>query len=294
MTIQINPFPCNPQDLAETLSKLGDGSIVKRFRLTNTLALMGSATAVIRNWGGSSWSNGAAITVNDEEPSPGAWKGVANYEGWCTPRGTSTTDYSIIWMDTIARYIRGALTESLCDGSASATVTHYARGQNPGTPITVYDPQGFFGNGENTCKYAAVYSDVAARYEVVECEQVATLIRCTAASAFCPDDARVSVNSPATNLSPYPYNITVSPGSVKNNGQAGGIGDELYCLRITNHSDCSYDWIIVNAPASTQMAVIVGVRIVGNLVQVQYRDVYTNSCGDTYDWQTIHVGTYCD
>ena len=293
----INPFPCNPQEEAANWNEVSKLKPITRFRLTEALELMGSAAAVPLIWNGTLYAASTpAIVVHDEEPTPGAWKGLTDYEGWCVPRGESLTDHSIVWMDTKARYIRGTLSDTLCDGSAAASVTHYARGQNPGATVTVYDPNGYFKDALANCKYTALYSDRLDRYEVIEAERVALIIRCVAALDWCPTDLTVVLDgSTITNLSPYPYSYTPDPpGTATNNGAYGSVGDTVHLIRITNHTNCTYTWLVIASPKDTLVPAIVGVRVVDNLVQVQYKDFYVSDCGTTYDWQTIHTGTYCD
>lgn len=74
---------------------------IRRFYLTEDLELGGSAAAVLQRWNieTQDFEDIRAIVVHDEEPDPGHWEGAEGAEGWCTPRGNSNTQYSIVWMD---------------------------------------------------------------------------------------------------------------------------------------------------------------------------------------------------
>lgn len=73
-----------------------DTAIV-RFKLTSSLSLGGSATAVTRNWNGSAYVDGATITVNDF--SGGRFQGAVGDEGMTAELSDRPGVHEILWIE---------------------------------------------------------------------------------------------------------------------------------------------------------------------------------------------------
>ena len=207
--LMIEPSPCNEDEerrnwmmlvrLRDILCELlgtsdGDALLnLTRFRLTNNLAPGGSATAVKLSYPGGAVTAGDQITVHDVDPSE-PWRGLVAYEGWAAQREGDSTDYNIVVLERIARRVRGTLAGDLSGGSASANVTEFDDGKDPGATVTVHDPNAHWPQSLTGATYEAVYNVKLARYEVIECQKTEWVATATAAQDYSPSTASISIS----------------------------------------------------------------------------------------------------
>lgn len=86
----------------------------------------------------------------------------------------------------LAKHIEFTLAQNLnvYPASTSANVQDWYQGTNPGSPVDVFDEQGRFPLALFGAKGKAVYNNEANEYRIVECQQMATTIRCKVDSGF--------------------------------------------------------------------------------------------------------------
>ena len=269
---------------------------VRKFRLTASLSLTGSAAAVILNWNGAAWVEGDAITVHDEQPAPGRWRGVSGYEGWCTPRGNSATNYSIIHMDLIALRIRGILNEDMSQTvagvSQAATVVHYHQGRDPGTVVDVYDPNGRFPTALFEARFTALYNDRQGRYELETCEQIAIFARAKLLEDSCGGATLSIYDFEHIETQEYSLPPAVLPEIATNTCNHAGLADAVVLLRRISDSPTPA-WEIVDAE-KTPLDVIVDVYKSGTSLMYQPWKVYVEICSGPELGVVWANGTYCD
>lgn len=269
---------------------------IRRFRLTSSLALMGSASAVLLNWNGVGWVEGNAITVNDEQPSPGRWKGELNYEGWCTPRGESATDWSIVWMDLIALRITGTLNEDMSettpDASLVANVTHYHQGRNPGTTVDVWDPNNRFPSAVVDAKFTALYNDRRGRYELETCEQVALWGVAELEQGACGGEMQIK-NFEIIPIQEYSLDPPIQPTVAMNPRNHAGLMDNEVLLQRRNEGT-EISWEVVDIDLSA-IETIVDIYVDGRDLWYKTWTIHTEICdGPNNEDTRWHRGTYCD
>jgi hypothetical protein len=116
-------------------------AVVTRFKLTATLTFGGSAAAVARNWTGSAYADGAAITVNDF--SAATFAGHSGDEGLAVLLADRPGVYEILTLEQPARHLRFTLDAALAlsDASQSATVRHSWDGRplTPSSTVEVFN-----------------------------------------------------------------------------------------------------------------------------------------------------------
>lgn len=89
----------NFQTINNILNQISNGvGAVLRFKLLETLDLMGSAAATIERFDGTEFVEIGEGVVHDEEIDPGLWSGEVDEEGWCTARDLQEGHYSIVFM----------------------------------------------------------------------------------------------------------------------------------------------------------------------------------------------------
>jgi hypothetical protein len=144
---------------------------------------------LLQKWVGGVWTDdpdGNPIVVKDVNGAPGFWMGDVGWGGWCLPEPGSSTNYHIVWMETIAKVIRYTLTAPLLTSSTTATVNDYAIGKSPGSTVTVHDPNGMFTYWHQYgCKGIALWSDRNNRYEIITPQLATKFAYGTLRSALC-------------------------------------------------------------------------------------------------------------
>lgn len=147
-------------------------------------------------------------------------------------KGKATLDqvdnqYKIVECHQIAERITVTLTEDMGEtsaGEATCTVDDYYRGQDPtlyfdGTPaMNVKDPQSLFPRALSGAKGKATFDNGSSgEYHLVESQQMATVIKCTAGAEYYPADATIAsisdvdVMLPITGQSPVTGDADYDP-----------------------------------------------------------------------------------
>lgn len=212
--VAVQPHPCTPaatdrnwDKVIDALKRVGDridglnecfnnaiaDTALVRFRLTEALSLSGEADAVILNrvfddpdW---VWEVGDAIVVVDTSTTPGFNSGAVGYEGWAIPGPDDEGTYLIVWMEHKAKIIDYRLTSNFSGTSATATVLDYHDGHDPGSTVTVYDPQARGGGWHRyDCKGKAHWSPENGQYEVYDCELVCKKFKGVLVYDICDDE----------------------------------------------------------------------------------------------------------
>jgi hypothetical protein len=258
--LMIEPSPCNEDEerrnwmmlarLRDILCELLGGSDgdkilnLTRFRLTANLAPGGSAAAVKLTYPSGTATTDDAITVNDVDPSA-PWRGLVGYEGWAAQREADSTQYNILILERIARKIRGTLAADLSGGSASAAVSAYDDGKDPGTPVTVYDPDSRWPQALSGATYEAVYNIGLARYELTTVQVTEWAATAAASQNFGPTDTTVAIQSVTFKTFPDQDDDPPTPTTAENFlGLTGLQGDPLHLQRRWPDGL----WEIINCP----------------------------------------------
>lgn len=259
--LKIDPTPCDQsherrnwmevfrlKDLLCELLGDSDGDEIlnlTRFRLTENLDPGGSAAAVKLSYPGGTATTGDAITVHDVDPSE-PWRGLVDYEGFAHQREGDSTDYNIIILERIARRIRGTLEGDLSGGSASAVVTEFDDGKDPGTPVTVHDANVHWPQALSGATYEAVYNVKLARYELVNAQVTEWSATAQAAQNFGPGDVTVAIQNVTFKTYPDQDHDPPTPTTAQNFlGLMGLAGDPLHLQR--RYPDGA--WEIINCPS---------------------------------------------
>lgn len=210
--MSVNPgialYPCNPQQEAANLQKIIDGlhqAGLRRFVLTEDLPLGGDADANLLKWNGTAFEVDRAIHVWCADPPPDPWEATTGEYGWCTPRGTSDTDWHIVWMasefDTSGgggggggtdKLFRFKLTADLATGGEAAAVKRIWNGADyeNGAAITVVDWYGVSQGGRGMFQgvtgmegYCGL-REAGGKYDIIWMEQYAFDIEFTLLGAM--------------------------------------------------------------------------------------------------------------
>lgn len=199
------------------------------FRLTANLSLGGTAAAVKRSRAAGAWVDGAAIVVKDAWNCGGRFWGRINDVGMAW-QDQGTGEYIVTSLQTIARWVRYTLDETLTTDHATATVNHYWDGCDPADgsgDVVVYDPRGMFKKWHcKGCKGLAVYNERNARYEIVDAQLMAKFWTATLESAVCvtqPTELEPTPTIPSeavVNLSSKYSQSYYSADAFKRNGDA--------------------------------------------------------------------------
>lgn len=161
-----------------------------RGTLTADMSAGSSGGANVVDFGGSQQdvqSPGSTVTVYDPA---GLFTHAKNGAAFKAIYDAIEDKYILAECQSKAGWIRGALTADMASSSAAASVTDYGGSQqdvqDPGSTLTVYDPQNLFARAKDTAKFYAVYDAVEDKYNLVECQQQATRIRGDIPSSLSP------------------------------------------------------------------------------------------------------------
>jgi hypothetical protein len=162
---------------------------LKRFELTQNLALGSEANARLLEWDDSASEYvmvGETIVVKDFTENPGSWIAGEGFQGWCIlPADADDGKYEIVWMENIARFIEFTLTANMSSGSATATVNEWWDIKQPiASPVTINDPRNLFRRALSGAKGIAVYDPKRDTYIAIECETKAGWIAGTSTEAM--------------------------------------------------------------------------------------------------------------
>jgi len=148
---------------------------IVRFRLSTTLSLGGSATAVIRKWdpeaagGDGAYVDGDTITVKDYFGAlgdPGEWQAPNGYYGFAV-KLTDRDEYQILYMEHQAAYVAFTLTSDISAGEATADFDSFWSGRNVGTATNVFDRNGNWSSGKNGQKGIAAWDSKEEEYVIL-------------------------------------------------------------------------------------------------------------------------------
>jgi hypothetical protein len=144
----------------------GRGAVV-RFRTTATLALGGTAAAVIREWDGAAYQDGDAITVEDWS-TPGRFSAVNGAEGVAV-KLADKDEYVILWIEHQAIFATAQLTANMTAGTAACTFTDTWQGPSGvGAASQVYDIDGRYAGLVIGDKVLACWDDVESKYKICD------------------------------------------------------------------------------------------------------------------------------
>jgi hypothetical protein len=140
---------------------------IVRFQTTATLALGGTAAAVIRVWDGAAYQDGEAIVVEDFS-SPGRWSAVNGAEGVAV-KLSDKTKYVILWIEHQAIFATATLTANMTAGTAACTFTDTWQGPSGvGAASQVYDLGGRYAGLLAGDKVLACWDDVESKYRICD------------------------------------------------------------------------------------------------------------------------------
>lgn len=219
---------------------LPNGSSLIRFEMKKKLEFGVVSEAIEIGTGPAFLQVGAEFPIKDPWREYGQWRydpksppPQRGYMGWCIiPANPELKNgvpvREIVWMEQIARSIEFVLVSEMAGGQARCLVTNYYLGKDPaqtdlfdpgGTTswggLFVFDTQGNYPRALLGAKGKARYNDRNHRYEIVECNQMAMLIKATV-SDLCPDQASAGVSDYAPMTFP-PYGQRPTTVTTANN-----------------------------------------------------------------------------
>ena len=276
---------------------------VVRFELIGELSLTGHAKAKLKKpAGGGVWEDTdpvVEIEVFDPYRPEGMWNGYAGYQGFALPRGQTYTDpgedeedpeddeereaYDVQWMERIAQAIEFTAAEymgaTIDDQLAASLVTWFDhQGKDPGSTVTVHDPQGQFPDVFAGAVGKAQYDNHAKKYRIVNCQRVALFATAQLTADTCPDAESISITDftihPTGNyVGAPPTTPTAVAGSI-----AGLAGDTVWLRRTTNDMPAP-GWEVVRV---TKHAVDVVIDDRYNSLNLQHKlkTIFVELCDD--------------
>lgn len=277
--------------------------LIDELKITGTGS--GHAKAKLLIWNGSAWvDSGIEIEVYDW--FPGMWNGLAGYRGWAEYRPTQYTDpgedeedeeddvlrsvFEIIWMERPAQLIGFTSTSAMSSGSMSATVDWFDwQGKDPGSSVTVHDPDGLFPDVHSGALGRAYYNNKAKRYEVLISQRVVQHAEATLIANCCGSTASISGFTPKP-CGEFVGSPPSAPTTATNPcGMAAASGSTVTLRRVDNSMPGSA-WEIV-AVSRVLVQPLVGFRIDGMNFQYRTADCYMERCSaDLNDWVTWATG----
>ena len=200
----------------ESLAMTSDGEGLVIFELINELTLGGTASAVLKRWDGQAivtTPEQEIVQVRDFYGSRGQFSGTGGYRGLAMKAETEDAiTYLIVWMEHRAIVVRFQLTIASAGGNpwaggATVNVLDYYQGKNPGATVTVHDPNNHFAQSQTGAKGFALWNDASKRYEVIQVDQMAELLKATASADFASDQD-CPLGGAIANLTFFPYSQT--------------------------------------------------------------------------------------
>lgn len=269
------------------------------FELTDTLALSGDAPAILLSDNGADWADTAtAIQVYDWFASEGMWAGISGYRGYALKReGTHASGrpkYDIVWMEQIAQTIQFTTTEYMGATTANrvaATVDWYDhQGKDPGSSVTLRDPQGQFPDVHSGAKGTAVYDYHNGYYRIVSCQRVALFAGALANGAFCATSTPSIDNFAVKPTGDYVGSPPTTPSTGANTCGHAGEDNDAVLLRRINNTMPNPTWEIVDVSLHS-LNVITTVEISGGNLQYKTKTIYTERCSNTESSPTTIAST---
>ncbi|HEY4309845.1 MAG TPA: hypothetical protein VGN12_10375 [Pirellulales bacterium] len=152
------------------------GPVVVRFKLTSTLSLGGNATATIRRWdptaggGSGAYVDGDTITVKDYFGAlgdPGEWQGFSGFYGFAAQL-PDRSEYQILYMEHVARFVAFTLTGTFLAGSAVASFDSTWAGKPGAGAGFINDRQNLYTSAAAGDKGIAAWDESQEEYVVID------------------------------------------------------------------------------------------------------------------------------
>lgn len=178
-----------------------------RFEMTTPLPLGGQGMAIEIGTGPAYTPIGTPFPIKDYSMNPGKFRydpgsntQARGYMGWCIiPENPQMLNgvpiREIVQMELIANCIEFNLANDMQGSQAQAIVTYYHDGKNPADSdlfvsggwggVLVWDEQGNYPRALATAKGKARYNNRRHRYEIIECNQMAIMLKATVGE-LCP------------------------------------------------------------------------------------------------------------
>jgi hypothetical protein len=285
------------------------------FELIDELLLTGTgsghAKAKLLEWNGTAWVD-STIEIEVYDWFPGMWNGLSGYRGWAEYRPTPHTDlgedeedpeddvlrtaYEIIWMERPAQLIKFVSTGPMDDGELPVTVSWFDwQGRDPGSSVTVYDPQGRYPDVHEGASGVAYYNNKDKRYEILDCQRIVEKAEAVLTEDCCGSAATFDtfVGKPCGE---YVGDPPTEPTSASNPcGDAGMTGDVVTLRRISNAMP-NPAWEVVSI-TKVVVAIPTAFRLEGNELQYQTTNFYAQRCTTepNEEWITWHeAGEECE
>ena len=169
-----------------------------KFKLTSQLKYNAASVGAsqVENWDGRTPPVGSVTVYNTETDAAGVYQfyGPSNAVGYAV-FDDKLGRYRIIWLETQAKKIEFTLASATAGTAAfsagtsvsPATVNNYWDGKNPGSTVTLQDPQGLFvralQGGKGIAIWNEQYDSGNGAYEVIECQSKAGWIKFTITSS---------------------------------------------------------------------------------------------------------------
>ena len=281
---------------------------IVRFELTGTLSLTGHAPAETLVYAAGSWTkSGLELEVYDWYGPEGMWNGISGYQGFCVRRPDVFVDtapdpdetrpsYDIIWMERIAQIVQCTSTEYMGASTASriaATVNWYDhQGKDPGSSVTLRDPQGQFPDIHSGAKLTGQYDNHNGYYRVISSQRVALFAEAALTADTCASSMPLSsfaIKATGDYVGSPPTAPTTSTNSC---GHAGLNGDTIL-LRRVNNTLPQPTWEVVDVEKHA-IEVDVDQQVTGLTLQHKQRILYVEICDNSApSWETWHTGDEC-
>lgn len=274
---------------------------VVRFKLTATLNTGTNAAAVIKEFNGTTYPDGTAITVFDSYGitnfAPGGvrgmFKGVSGMEGYAVqrlfPSQEGELEFEILWMEQWAWHAEVELLSDLevVNGinSGIAQVTAYYEQGVPfqDSTIFVYDALNLFPRAKTGAKghvrrdeYRETQGD-AEGYYLIMCQQVALTGRAVLAEAMCQEGEFSISNFAVTSFSPFNQNI--EPDAAFNDFGHHGAPDDILWLQ---WDDTQQAYVITDVTKKEQM-LITKLEFSNDCIKYKQRLCAVESCEEESD-----------
>lgn len=248
-----------------------------RFEMLEPLPLGGKATAIEIGTSPTFTRIGSSFPIKDPHLNPGSWRfdpknpvSLSNrgYMGWCViPANPEYVNgvpcREVVYMEQVARSIDFTLATDIQSSSgvlsALSTVNLWYMGKDPTTTdladntgkIMVYDPCLNYPRALKNAKGKARYNEKLHRYEIVECNQQAILLRASLDS-MCPSQSSGTVSScAAMTFPPYGQKPTTVPSAENIHSLACG-GASAATLA---WDESTQSWIILQVQHTAQYMV---------------------------------------
>ncbi len=185
----------------------------------------------------------------------------------------------------IALYINFESVEDMNAQKMCTVVKDYYQGESPGTCVNVHDPLDLFPCALKGARGKARFNDRKCRYEIVECQQRAFLVRAKLTASLCAD-ATANVHD-AEPLTCSPHNLLPSTSLLVNNPfKLGGAANSSVIL-VWNSSG------VYEIVAAVPSVVSVVSDVALNGLCLQQKKINVLSCDSAGSYSDIVCGAEC-